>query len=267
MTRYLRFAFAFTLSVTAYSQQQAPPRYSQNLYLHVSAEKEAQFTEFYKSGPGKKAIQGRMKADPKITGWSVRRVAFANPTPRANFVIMTSFDGYPSEVDPAKRDEVYRSAVGMNYADYLGKARVLSEVVGTTLAHVHDVTEGYQTAENDIIVARRLKTAPGKTTDLNALEHDFRLPMMTERQKSGAIKGWAYSHLALAGGSTLPWDSTESVIYKDLASALAGRDGGAMAQFSKLFPNKSYMRYVEDGRSLSTLVRTDVYRVVTVLRR
>ncbi len=274
MTR--RFAACFVPAmvtlfapITAYAQQGAPQRYGQALYVHVPQDKDAQFVEFYKTGAGMKAARARMKADANITGISVRRVVYANPIPRANFVILTSRNGAPVAPDSAKRDELYRAATGMDYAGYLAQARAISEVVGQTLTHLHDSTN-FQASEGDVIVSRRLKTAEGKNTDLSALMRTMRLPIMTERVKDGAMKGWSFSHLALAGGSALPWDATETRIYKDIASALSGTGPGnnnaAMPLFTKLFPDKSYTRYLDDAREFGKLVRTDTYVVVAAFR-
>ena len=257
-----------SVCMPAWSQQTGPQRYGQALYVHVPADKDAQFVEFYKTGAGMKAARARMKSDSDITGISVRRVVYANPIPRANFVILTTRRGAPVDADPAKRDEIYRAATGMNYAGYLVQARAMSEVVGQTLTHVHDSTD-IQAEEGDVIVSRRLKTTEGKTADLNAFMRTMRLPIVTEGVKQGAMKGWVYSHLALAGGSALPWDSSATTYYKDIASALGGGAAGnsaGMALFTKLFPDKSYTRYVEDMRDLAKLVRTDTYRVVVALR-
>ena len=257
--------FASTL---AYAQQATPQRYGQALYLHVPQDKDAQFVEFYKTGAGMKAARARMKADANITGISVRRVVYANPIPRANFVILTSRNGAPVDADPAKRDEVYRVATGMNYAGYLAQALTMSEVTGQTLTHLHDSTNP-QLSEGDVIVARRLKTAEGKNTDLSALMRTIRLPIMTERVTAGAMKGWAFSHLALAGGSALPYDATETRMYKDIASAVGGaaaNNSGAMTLFTKMFPDKSYTRYLDDAREFAKLVRTETYRVVVAFR-
>jgi len=254
-------------SMVASAQQAGPQRYGMALYLHVAPDKDAQFVEFYKTGAGMKAARARMKADPNITAISLRRIAFANPIPRANYVILTQRNGPPVDPDPAKRDEAYRTATGMNYAAYMVQARAMGELVGQTLTHVHDSTE-FRSSEGDVVVSRRLKTAEGKTGDLSTLMRTMRLPMMTERVKAGEVKGWVFSHLALSGGSALPWDSTETRVFKDVASALAGNAGNNAAGatlFAKLFPDKNYTRYVDDSRDLAKLVRTDIYRVVMVV--
>lgn len=148
----------------------------------------------------------------------------------------------------------------------------MSEVVGSSMSHLHDSTPDLQLAEGDWIVSRRLKTAEGKNTELADLNHKIRLPLMTENVKDGRIKGWAFSHLVLAGGSSLPWDATDTRVHKDMASAVAASGGGgaganaAMMRFAKMFPTLSYTKYQEDARQFGKLVRTDTHVVVVAHR-
>ena len=201
-----------------------------------------------------------------------RSVAVANPTPRANYVVLTSRTGIPDAPDTAKRDAMYMAATGLNYADYLKESRTVSEVVGQSMSHIHDATPDTQLAAGDWIVSRRMKTTEGKNGELSDLNHKLRLPLMTENVKEGRLKGWSYSHLVLAGGSSLPWDATDSRVYKDMASAVAGNGGGgaganaAMMRFAKMFPTLNWAKYQEDGREFAKLVRTDTYVVVAVHR-
>jgi len=114
-------------SMVASAQQAGPQRYGMALYLHVAPDKDAQFVEFYKTGAGMKAARARMKADPNITAISLRRIAFANPIPRANYVILTQRNGPPVDPDPAKRDdrdvEVLRSQARLRGGDRGGPER------------------------------------------------------------------------------------------------------------------------------------------------
>ncbi len=254
-------------ATAAFAQETTPQRYAQALYLHVAPDKAAQFVEWHKTGNGMKAAKARMKADPNITGISVRSVAFANPTPRANYAMVTLRTGIAGAPDTAKRDAEYLAATGMNYAGYLTQSRTMSEVVGQTMSHLHDSTPDLQLSAGDVIVSRRMKTAEGKNTELADLNRKIRLSLMTENVKEGRLKGWAFGHLVLAGGTSLPWDATDTRVYKDLASAVGGPGGGgnanaAMALFVKMFPNLSYAKYQEDGRDLAKLVRMDTHFVV-----
>jgi hypothetical protein len=252
-------------AVEAYSQQNTPPIYSTAIYLKVLPEKEAAFVEFYKTGAGAKVIRARLKADPDTIGWSLRSMAYGgDPAPQANFAIVAAAKGAPKNPDPAKRDELYRAASGMNYAEYMQKVRSMSEQIGQTISHVHHMTDNYTVVEGDVVVATRLKTSAGKANEMSDFERDFRFPMSAARVKDGRAKAWSYSHFAFPGGE-LPYDATEATVYQDLASAMPNT-GTAMEAFAKQFPGKDYARYISDRNALSKVVRTDVYRVVVSQR-
>jgi hypothetical protein len=271
----LQASAAVVLLVGAISQPasgQTPPvrRYATVISIQVPAEKEAAFVDFYKTGAGAKTVRARLKANPKALGWSLRHVVYpGDPAPRANYVIVAVANETPSEPDAGKRDEMYRAAAGMTYADYMQNVRSMSSAVGTTLWHVHDLTPDYGLAEGDYISTSRLKTAEGKGQELTELMRDVRLAMATERVKAGSQKGWAFSHLAFPTGTSLPFDAATNTVYKDLASAVGGGGGGggAAALFAKLFPNKNYARYLDDSRELAKVVRTDLYRVAVAYRQ
>jgi hypothetical protein len=267
------FSFAVAALLTAtttYSQETTPQRYSTTTFLSVPADKEAAFVENFKTGNGIKVARARMKSDATITGFSVRRAVYGGyPAPRANYIIVTQMSGPPAELDVAKRDALYRATIGMTYAEYMQKVRPTGEVVGSTLSHVHNVTPDYQLAEGDVVLARRLKTTDGKTQELSTLNTTLRLPLMTERVKSGNLKGWAFSHLTFPNGTALAYDATEILVFKDMATAVGNGGGGngnnAMNAFIKLFPNGNYNKYRDDQRECAKLIRTDVYRVVVAL--
>ena len=271
----LGLALLFT-AVEAYPQQAAaqagPQRYTQVISLKVPADKEAAFVEFYTTGAGSKVVNARMKANAKATAWSLRRAVYAgDPLPAANFLIVTGTIGAPEEPDPAKRDELYRAASGMTYTEYMQKVRAMSETVGTTLSHTHHLTPGYKLAAGDYMLSTRLKAAEGKTTDLYNLMRDIQFPLAAERVKAGRnLKGWAFGHLVFPSGNSLRYDATVTSVYKDLASAVGGPGTGggaaAMANFAKLFPDRSYTRYTDDARAFSKVVRTELFRVVVAVQ-
>ena len=175
-------------------------------------EKEAAFTEFYKTGAGAKVIKARLKADPDTISWGLARTAYGgDPMPSANYVIVASGKGAPKDPDPAKRDELYRAASGMNYAEYMQRVRSMSEQVGHTISHVHHSTEGYKPVEGDVVVATRLKVADGKLNEFSDFMKEYRLPLAMARNKEGRSRAWSFSHLAFRGTS-LRYDATEVAI-------------------------------------------------------
>jgi hypothetical protein len=273
-----RLAFALLLTAgTAFPQQTAqdpaaPRRYSSSIYLKVPADKQAALVAFYKTGAGAKAIRARMKANSNFTGWSLRQVMYPGEHGSdANFVIMSASIGAPAspDADPAKRDELYRSATGMTYEQYMATVRGMSEQVGSSLAHVHHSTEGFALTEGDIVVANRLKTAQGKSQELSNLVRDVQFPLMADRVKSGGrMKAWAWGHLTFPSGSALPWDATATSVYKNLEDALPQTNTGsaAAAHFAKLFPTRNYLGYMDDLREFAKPVRVDIYRIMVSIR-
>jgi hypothetical protein len=201
---------------------------------------------------------------------SVRQALYGGVNaPQANYILLSTTDGPPAEVDTAQRDELYRKATGMVYADYLAKARELSTVTGNTLSHIHDVTPGYAASEGDYIVVERIKVPESRTQDLAQLNREVRLPLQAERVKSGAIKGWSQGHLTFPAGSSLPWTITETTLHKTLASATGGpgRGGQGMAAFTKMFPGRNFVQYTDHLRESRTVVRRELYRVVAAYNR
>ena len=263
-------ALAFTAAAVS-AQTQAPRRYTTASYLKVAPGKAGALREYYATGDGGKVIRAQMKANPKLLSWSLRQQLFAgNPAPEANYFILIGWEGAPTLMDPAKRDELYKAATGMTYAQQQEKLAGMREVVGSAISHLHD-TVG-QVEQGDIVVVQRYKTAPGRTAELSALMHDFRLPMITERMKGdGGPKFWAFSHLALAAGSSEVWDATITRGYKTLDAALSGTGAGtnpnaAAMQFAKLFPTKSYTTYQNEFREHATLVRTETHSIAVMIR-
>jgi hypothetical protein len=256
-------------AATAYPQQASPAperSYAMALYFKVHNGKEAAFIERYKTGAGYKVQNALMKSNPDALGWSLRRAVFGgNPAPAAGWVLTVNSRKAPKDLDPATRDDLYRSACGMTYSQYMQEARSLSDLVGSTLSHVHAVTPGWSQSEGDFVVARRLKSPAGKGRISGELIESMRLPLFTARVQEGkSLKGWAYSHLAFSGDNT-PYDATETTVYKSLADALEpGGEGAAL--FQKLFPGKSYTQYMDRLRETSTVVATEAFRVMVAVR-
>ena len=262
----LPLALLFAVASSLAQPPAAPSRYLSVISVKVAPDKVAAFTDFYKSGPGSKSARARLKADPNLLRWAVLQAVYpGDPAPAANFLIANVTNGAPPDPDPAKRDELYRSATGMAYADYMQKFRTMGENVGSTISHIHNTTDGYGLIEGDYIVLQRLKTTESKNTELSDLMRDFRLPMANDRVKAGGdFKGWSFSHLTFPTGRSLVYDATDVAVFKTLAGALGGpgTGGGGAAAFAKHFPNKNYTAFVDAGRETSRLVRRELFRVV-----
>ena len=67
-------------------------------------------------------------------------------------------------------------------------------------------------------------------------------------------------------GQTSRIDSLRQAIEK-AKQFNADINGAVMASFAKLFPDRSYARYLDDSRDLAKLIRTDTYRVVVAFHQ
>jgi hypothetical protein len=264
-----RLGFVLVAAVCAAQAQQqtAPQRYLSTISVRVLPDKVAAFRDHYKTGAGAKTVKARIQANANALRWTLLEAVYpGDPAPRATHLIASVTNGAPAEPDPAKRDEMFRSAAGVSYDDYMKNVRSMSETIGNTIAHIHDTTDGYSLAAGDYVSVRRVKIAEGKNADYYALMRETRLKLTNDRVKEGNLKGWSFSHLSFPTGSSLPWDAAEAFVVKDLEGALAAQGGGAgggvVQRFMKLFPNRNYVQFVNDLRETSKIVRTDLYRVV-----
>jgi hypothetical protein len=228
--------------------------------------------EFYKSGPGAKTIQARIKRNPNLMRWTLLRNVYPGDAgASADYVIGISVKGTPSEPDQALNEQVAREFAGMSYGEYLQKVRLMTTQVGQSLSHIHHATQGYAPAEGDYLVIRRLKAIERQQGTMMDLARDVQLALAEVDVKRGAAKGWSFSHLAFPTGSSTDYDATEVVVYKDLASAAIAAgpvtSTRAAARFAEQFPGKSYTSYVDSLRASTKVVRADLYRVVVAHRQ
>jgi len=245
-----------------------PQRYASIIYLRVPAEKQAAFIEFYKTGAGAKSVRARMKADSTLFSWSLRQLMYPGENaPESNFIIVVGLNGPPAEPNPAKRDELYKGATGMNYSQYMAAVRTMSEPGGSMLMHVHHLTDGYALAEGDYVVAARFKTGgPPANAAYSEAVRDVMFPLAADRVKEGSIKGWAWSHITFPAGDSREWDVTVTTVHKALPLAAGGGGAGNTARFAKLFPNRNQTAYAETIRAGSKQVRVDLYRVAAAIQ-
>ena len=222
---------------------------------------------FYKTGPGSKTIQARVKANPNLAAWTLLRNVYPGDAQvEADHLINVTLRGAPSEPNQEMNQKIAQEAAGMSHADYLAKARTMTEQVGQTLSHVHHSVLAGPVAEGDYVVVRRIKFQGNQRQAMLDLARDMMLPLAEDEVKSGgALKTWSFAHLSFPMGESLTFDAAESRVYKDMAAAVSSTGGtgrGAAARFAKQFPEKSYTAYVDALRAASKIVRTDLYRVV-----
>ena len=229
--------------------------------------------EHYKTGAGAKTIQARIKQNPNLMRWTLlRNVDPGDSGSPSDHIIAIAMKGAPAEPDPAANERVAKEFAGMSYSDYMQKIRTMTTQVGQSLSHIHHTTAGYGPVEGDYVVIRRLKARENQQQNMMRLAREYQLPLAEERVKSGATKGWSFSHLTFPAGAAAEYDATDVRVYKDLASAIGAGGGGgggnaAVTRFAEKFPNQSYTNYIDALRAASRIVRTDIYRVVAAYRQ
>lgn len=232
----------------------------------------AALAEFYKTGPGAKTVQARLKDNPKLQSWSLLRNVYPGDAGvEVDHLISVTTSGAPSEPNPELNQRIAREAAGMSYADYMARVRSMTNQVGQILSHIHHMTAAAPIAEGDYVVVRRLKTRENQAQALYALARERMLPLAEEQVKAGGtFKAWSFAHVSFPTGESTSFDATESRAFKDLASAVASTGGAgssAATRFAKKFPDQSYTAYIDSFRGAAKIVRTEVYRVVAVYNR
>lgn len=90
--------------------------------------------------------------------------------------------------------------------------------------------------------------------------------MNAEGVKEGVFQSWSATRVVFPSGDDVSYDATTSSVYKDMAQVLspplANPNQGAPAAFVKIFPDKSYSAFLDEGRQLRHLVRQELWRVV-----
>lgn len=238
--------------------------------IQVPADKVDAYVAHYKTGDGAKLMRALMKDNPKFVAFTLQSGLFTG-TPSANVTLYTisAYDGAPSLPDPSKRDAIYRAAIGKTYSEYMAGVRAMRTSFGQSVIHVHNMAEGSNSAEGDYVAYTRLKAAEGKQTDLYDQMREFGLPLANHRVKDGQIKAWSFSHYSFPSGSSRPYDATIATTYKDMTGALAGAGGGGTAgaaRFAKVFPDKSYVAYVDAQRENAKVVLRELRLIRVVIR-
>ena len=255
-----------SIAAASLAQPTKPVTASSTLY-DVDDANDRAFVEFSRTST-KKLVEAAMKNDP-----STRSVSFSvrlfggTPTPVGRYRIVTIRDGY-AELNTQNLAAVSQAATGMSYDDYLKKAASLRRRVGQSLRVRVASTSGDKQlvlAEGDIIGSELMKIAPDRSADYYSLEENDWLPVHRQRVTNGAIKGWSVWSFRSPAGAARPYDAMTTAVYKNLESAMAGQ--GYPALFAKVHPNKNYAAISDRGRTVRTIVRQDLWRVIWAVSR
>ena len=253
------------LSPSAYAQETV--HYRATAFVTIAPEKQAAALDFVRTA-GVKLAQENIKAG-RITSWALLRTAYAGIGTDYNYIQVTNFDGPPApELSPEARDQMYRRVIGMSYDDYQKKLTSFLVSGNSVLSRVEASVQGQPIAVGNLVGISRWKISPGRGTDYGDFIKTQAQPMVTEGVKEGVFQSWSATRAIFPAGDDVSYDATTSNIYKDMAQVLspplANPNQGAPAAFAKVFPNKSYTAYVQEGQGLRRLVRRELWRVVAV---
>jgi hypothetical protein len=262
-------AAALLSTATAVAQQKI--NYRVSTYIKVAGDKQAATLEFAKTN-GTKLIREMMTSGQSpIAAIALQRLVYTGlPALDYNYIQTITYDGAPTEPNPAALDPLYRKATGMSMQEYGSKLAALGSVVGTMVYRVEAAVPGSQTAEGNYIQVVRWKITAQRGADYGNYMQKMQLPLNAQAMKEGRIVGWSAARVVYPGGGDAPFDAYTATTLKDLASALPTSGGGpnqGQTNFAKVFPAEIFEAFVEEGRALRRAVRTDLLKVMWSMDR
>ncbi len=250
-------------TVTAVAQQKI--NYRVSTYVKIAGDKEAAAVDFAKTS-GTKLIREMMASGQSpISAIALQRVVYSGvPALDYNYIQTITYDGAPTEPNPAVLDPLYRKATGMSMQEYGMKLASLGSVAGTMVYRIEAMVPGSQNATGNYIQVVRWKITAQRGADYGNYMQKMQLPLNTQAMKDGRIVGWSTARVVYPGGGDAPFDAYTATTLKDLASALptsANPNQGRMT-FEKVFPAEIFGAFVAEGQALRRAVRTDLLKVV-----
>lgn len=257
-----KLPFLLLLVTGASFAQPTKPIVATSTFYDVDDANTRAFVEFSKNTT-KKLVEALMKEDPAIrTATLSVRMYGGNPEPEGRYRFVLIREGFPG-ANQERLAALAPKALGMSYDDYLKKATSLRKTTGSSLRQRLASTSTDKPvvlAENDIIRTDLMKIMPDRAGDYYNFERDDWQPMHAERVKSGAIKSWSLWTFRSPSGASRPYDAVTTAVYKDLDAAMANPGYGAI--FARIFPNRNYAAVADRGRTVRTIVRSDLWRVI-----
>jgi hypothetical protein len=257
-------------STVAFTQQSQRINYRITNYFRVAPEKTAAMLEEARTTE-RELMQERIASGENITTWVLLREAYRGiPANSYNYAISVTFDGAPQTPNIAKRDEVYRKATGMSFQDYTQKLNSLRTNVGSVLYRVEAATPGSQAKDGNYIAVTRWKITAGRGGDYGNYVTNMLLPLNAAAVKDGRSVAWSASRVVSPGGTEAPFNAVLSNTVKDLAAALpasAPSPDVGQTRFAQVFPKQNFAGFVEQGQSLRTLVRSELFEVMVAVER
>jgi len=253
----------------AVAQQPQRVNYRTTTYVNVPPDKAAAMLDFART-TSRKLIQEEMAAGVNITTFTISRLVFrGEPAAEFNYAVSTVYDGAPKDMDPAKRDEIYKRATGMSFQEYNQKLTTLGTQVGNRLFRI----EGSAPApikEGSYANVTTWKIAQGRGADYGNYVQNMLTPLNAQAVKEARSSGWMALRVVSPGGPSAPFDAMIINQVKDLSEALPTAPPSpelAQTRFMQVFPKMSYSAFVDQGQALRTLVGTNLFQVMFAVER
>jgi hypothetical protein len=260
-------AIAVTLCISPEVQAQEKVRYRATTFVSIPPDKAAAALDFVRA-VGTKLAQESINTG-RSASWSLLRTAYAGDGTDYNFIQVTNYDGPPpADLSNEARDQMFHRVIGMSYADYQKKLQSFVTSTNSVFSRIEASVDGPAPAVGNLVQVTRVKITPGRTADYTAWIKTKAQPLNAEGVKQGVFQSWSATRAIFPSGDDVTYDATTSSIYKDMAQAVdpgpANPNQGASGAYVKIFPDKSYSAFVEEGRLLRHVVKRELWRVVAV---
>ena len=250
------------LAAAAYSQEQPAKYYRTVQFLKVPADSEQAYLEFLRTNT-RRIVQLRMKSE-EIVSWAVLKLVYeGSPAQDYNYLATVLHAGTPMDPSMDEQDQMFRQATGISRQEYNQKLMGLRTSAGSLLAEVEAAVPGSKQVEGNYISVTSWKITPMQGDAYTDYVRNFLLPLQTQNVKDGYSLGWAANRIIYPAGEKAPFDAVTATVHRDLASALKTMPPGERAtRFSRLFPEISYVTFVDRGRAQRTRLRTELFKVM-----
>jgi len=257
----------FTVTVGAIFAQQTKSVISTSTFYDVEDKNDRAFVEFSRNST-QKLFQAILKEDPAIRMASLSvRLYGGNPAPPGRYRLVVIREGYALP-NTDLLATLAPKVTGMSYDDYMNKATSLRKITGQTMRRRVASTNGDKPANvaaGDILRVDLMKISPDRATDYYAMEQNDWLPLHAQRVKEGLLKSWSVWAVVSPSGSHREADAVTTQVYKDFESAMRNPQYASM--YAKLFPDRSSATMSDRARTVRTIERSDLWRVVWAVNR
>jgi hypothetical protein len=256
-----------TFTVGAIFAQQTTPVTASSTFYDVDDHNDRAFVDFSKNS-AQKLFAALLKEDRTIRMASMSvRLYGGNPAPPGRYRLVVIQDGFALP-NTDRMATIVPKAVGMSYDDYMSKASSLRKVTGRTLRRRVASTSGdkpVNVVAGDILRVDLMKISPDRFSDYYNMEQNDWLPMHAQRVKDGAMKSWSVWSVVSPSGSRREGDAITTMVYKDFESAM--RNPQYASLYAKLFPDRSIATLFDRSRTVRTIERSDLWRVIWAVSR